>query len=241
MKIWTCESSPQSGSRNAWTRNKNVNGVNRLRNFGFFMRYQNDFLLRLVTMDETWLYHYDPETKQQSMEWRHSGWPRPKISKCKNLLENFSPRFFGIKTASCSLIIFKRAELSTQSIIHLCWCNWKIFLKEKRLGKVTKKVMFLHDLAPAHWALALQTKLAYLDFYFLWSPTLFSVSGPVGLQPVPRIEKKIKSSPFSSDAEVIAAADVWLNGHFSDFCLSGLQKLEQRAKKCIELRGEYVE
>jgi len=24
-------------------------------------------------MDETWLYHYDPETKQQSMEWRHSG------------------------------------------------------------------------------------------------------------------------------------------------------------------------
>jgi len=31
-----------------------------------------------VTMDETWLYHYDPETKQQSMEWWHSGSPRPK-------------------------------------------------------------------------------------------------------------------------------------------------------------------
>jgi len=28
----------------------------------------NDFLSRLVTMDETWLYHYDPETKQQSVE-----------------------------------------------------------------------------------------------------------------------------------------------------------------------------
>jgi len=28
-------------------------------------------------MDETWLYHYNPETKQQSMEWRHSGSPRP--------------------------------------------------------------------------------------------------------------------------------------------------------------------
>jgi hypothetical protein len=33
---------------------------------------------RLVTMDETWLYHYDPETKQQSLEWRHSPSPRPK-------------------------------------------------------------------------------------------------------------------------------------------------------------------
>jgi len=29
-------------------------------------------------MGENWLYHYDPETKQQSMEWRYSGTPRPK-------------------------------------------------------------------------------------------------------------------------------------------------------------------
>jgi hypothetical protein len=27
-------------------------------------------------MNETWLYHYDPETKQQSVEWGHSGSPR---------------------------------------------------------------------------------------------------------------------------------------------------------------------
>jgi len=44
----------------------------------FFRRDPNDFLSRLVTMDETWLCHYDPETKQQSIEWRHSGSPRPK-------------------------------------------------------------------------------------------------------------------------------------------------------------------
>ena len=47
-------------------------------------------------MDETWLYHYDLETKQQSMEWRHSGSPRPpKNSECKNPLEKLSPRFLG--------------------------------------------------------------------------------------------------------------------------------------------------
>jgi len=44
----------------------------------FFRRDPNDFLYQLVTIDETWLYHYDPETKQQSMEWRHSGSHRPK-------------------------------------------------------------------------------------------------------------------------------------------------------------------
>ena len=32
-----------------------------------------------------------------------------------------------------------------------------------------------------------------------------------------------------------------MDGQLSEFFLSGLQKLEQRAKKCIELRGECVE
>jgi hypothetical protein len=58
---------------------KNINGANRLSNFwNFFGHKPNDFLSQLVTVDETWLYHYDPETKQQSMEWQHSSSPRPK-------------------------------------------------------------------------------------------------------------------------------------------------------------------
>jgi len=37
-------------------------------------------------------------------------------------------------------------------------------LKEKRRGKVTKVVSFLHDNDPVHRALATQKKLAYLAF-----------------------------------------------------------------------------
>jgi len=46
----------------------------------------------------------------------------------------------------------------------------KDILKEKRRGKVTKVVLFLHDTAPAHRALATQKKLAYLGFQFLDHP-----------------------------------------------------------------------
>jgi len=34
----------------------------------FFRCDPNDLLSRLVNMNETWLYHYDPEKKQQTME-----------------------------------------------------------------------------------------------------------------------------------------------------------------------------
>jgi len=41
----------------------------------------------------------------------------------------------------------------------------KDILKEKRRGKVTKAVLFLHDNAPAYRALATQKKLTYLGFH----------------------------------------------------------------------------
>ena len=75
-----------------------------------------------------------------------------------------------------------------------------------------------------------------------WLPTLFSGSGLSGsdYHLFPELKKQFKGRHFSSDA-VIAAAETWLDGQPSDFFLSGLQKLEQQAKKCIDLRGEYVE
>ena len=60
------------------------------------------------------------------------------------------------------------------------------------------------------------------------------------ISPWPGLKKKLKGRHFSSDAEVIAAAETLLDGKPSEFCLCGLQKVEQWAKECTELRGEYL-
>jgi hypothetical protein len=57
----------------------------------------------------------------------------------------------------------------------------------------------------------------------------------------PVLKKQLKVRHFLSDMEVTAAAETWLDGQHSEFFLSGLQRLEQWAKKYIELRREYVE
>ena len=112
---------------------------------------------------------------------------------------------------------------------------------EKRLGKVTKGALFLHDSTPAYRTLATQKKLAYLGFqrpdHIPYSPDL----APSDYHLFPGLKKQLKGHHFSSDAEVIAAAETWLDGQPSEFFLSGLQKLEQWDKKCIDLRGDYVE
>jgi len=117
----------------------------------------------------------------------------------------------------------------------------KDILKEKRHGKVTKVVLFMHDNAPAHRALATQKKLAYLGFQCLdHSPYSLDLA-LLDYHLFPRLKKQLKGCHFSSDMEVIAAAETWLDGQPSEFFLSDLQRLQQWAKKCIELRGEYVE
>ena len=113
-------------------------------------------------------------------------------------------------------------------------------LKEKRHGKVTKVVLFLQDNAPAHRALATQKKLAYLGFQCLDHPPYSPDLAPSDYNLFPGPKKQMKGRNFSSDAEVIAVAETWLDGK-PEFFLSFLQKLEQQAKKCTELRGEYVE
>ncbi|XP_014288449.1 protein GVQW3-like [Halyomorpha halys] len=46
-----------------------------------FQRNQQYFLRRFVTSDETWIYYYTPETKQQSKQSKHAESPPPKKAK----------------------------------------------------------------------------------------------------------------------------------------------------------------
>ena len=41
-------------------------------------RSKDDFLLRLVTVDETWVHNYEPENESQSRQWVGPRSPRPK-------------------------------------------------------------------------------------------------------------------------------------------------------------------
>ena len=60
-------------------------------------RYEDDpddFIDRVVTQDETWVHHFDPESKMQSMQWKHPISPPPKKFKS----------FFGRECDDLSLL-----------------------------------------------------------------------------------------------------------------------------------------
>ena len=98
-------------------------------------------------------------------------------------------------------------------------------LKEKRHGKVTKGVLFLHDNALAQWAFATQKKLVYLSFQCLDHPPYSPDLAPSDYHLFPGLKKQLKGRHFSSDTEVTAAAETWLDRQPSELFFEWLAKV----------------
>jgi len=163
----------------------------------FLRRDPNDFLSQLVTMDETWLYHYDPETKQQSMEWRNSGSHRPKNIRVQKYAEKVLASIFWDQDGILLIDYLPKGHTINAEYYSSLLVQLKGILKEKRRGKFTKGVLFSHDNAPAHRALATRKKLAYMRFQCLdhlpYSPDLAPSDYHLLF---PRLKETIERSPF---------------------------------------------
>jgi len=71
-------------------------------------------------MDETWLYHCDPETKQLSLEWWHSGSPRPK----KFWVQKSAGKVVTLNFwEQNGILIDYLPKGQTINAEYLCWCS----------------------------------------------------------------------------------------------------------------------
>ena len=133
--------------------------------------------------------------------------PAPNNSACKNLLEKFSPRFFWDQ----------RTKLSVRSITHLWWCNWRIFWRKNAAG-ISPSGSYSCTTTPR-----LTGHLQPRRNWPTWTSNIL-ITQPI-LRNWPRRtttcsldwKKQLKVSNFSSEAEVIAATETWLDGKPSEF------------------------
>jgi len=117
----------------------------------------------------------------------------------------------------------------------------KDILKEKRRGKVTKGGLFSLDNNPAHRLLATPKKLVYLGFQILDHPLYSPELAPSDYHLFRGLKKQLKGRHFSSTRRSLLPRRPGWTDILLNFFFGGLQLLQQRAKKCIELRGDYVE
>lgn len=111
---------------------------------------KEEILNRIVTGDETWVHHYEPESKQESMQWQKKGGAPPKKFKVSQSAGKIMATVFW-DSEGILLIDYKEKGLNiTGGYYATLLVKLKDAIKEKRRGKWTRGVLLLHDNAPVH-------------------------------------------------------------------------------------------
>jgi len=159
------------------------------------------------------------------MEWRHSCSPRPKKFRVQKSAEKFLTSIFWNQDDMLLIYYLPKGQTINVEYYSFLLVQLKNVLKEKRCGKFTKLVLFLHNTAPSHRALATEKKLVYMGFQCLDHPPYSPDLAPSDYHLFSGLKKHLKGRHFSSEAEVIAASGSWLDGQLPEFFLSGFEKI----------------
>jgi len=120
-----------------------------------FKRNPKEFLQRFVTVDETWIHHYTPETKEQSKQWTKSGESAPKKAKT---VPSAGKRMTTIFWNSRGIIFtnyLEKGRIITGQYYADLLDRFDTKLKKKRPHLAKKKVLFYYNNAPASSAIAI--------------------------------------------------------------------------------------
>jgi len=122
-------------------------------------------LSQIVTGDETWIHHWNPDTKQESMQWKHANSPPPrKFRTLPSAGKIMATIFWDCKGVLLVdylqwKTIIMCGTYYTEVLRNLCQA-----VKEKQRGMLTRGPLLLDHNAPAHMCYVAQAVVKDIGF-----------------------------------------------------------------------------
>ena len=200
------------------------------------------FLDRIITGDKSWVHHYEPESKRQSMEWKHPQSPCNKKFKIQPsagkemltvfwdsqgpVLEHYQERGTTINSAWHSEMLTERLK---PAIWSKCW------------GLLLKCVVLLHNNARPHTAAYTPEMLQKFKFEVMAHPPYSPYLVPFDYHLFGTLKEALRGRRFTLAQEVKEAVHAWFAAQPKTIFSEGIRKLVQWWTKCVEKQGDYVE
>ena len=153
----------------------------------------------IVTGDETYIYQYDPETKQQSSVWLFPGQPAPqKFKRSRSTTKQMIAVFFSKSGHVVTVPLQERKTVNAEWYINTClpkvleaWC-----VKHPRAS--TRRLLLHHDNASAHTAAATLDYLQENGVQLVTHPPYSPDLAPCDFFLFPAVKKELKGKPFET-------------------------------------------
>lgn len=206
------------------------------------LRTDPDFFSKVITGDESWCYGYDPETKQQSSQWKTSLSPRPKKARqVKSNIKTMLICFFDVRGVVHSEFV-PPGQTVNQAFYLEVLKRLRNSVRQKRPDLwQTRDWFFHHDNAPAHAAISVRQFLAKNNMTPLphapYSPDL----APCDFFLFPRMKRDMKGQRFDDVEAVKKKTRQELSAITTDEFEKCFQEWNRRLDKCIKCNGEYFE
>lgn len=206
------------------------------------LQYENEgeeFLYSIVTADETWVHHYEPETKRQSMEYHHKDSPAKKKFKALPSVGKIMATVFWDAEGVIHVEFLEPGTTINSERYIRTLKNLK-----KRLTRVRKhkrNILLQHDNARPHTAHATVEAIHNLNFTVLPHPAYSPDLAPCDYHLFPKMKESLRGKRYDSNDDVMNTVRTWLRKQSVEFYCDGIQKLVHRWRKCVAVRGTYVE
>ena len=184
-------------------------------------RSKDYFLLRLVTVDETWVHYYEPENKAQSGQWVWPGLPRPKKFKTQPSVSKVMATVFWASKGVIMLGLLPKRSTITGVYYANLLDQLRTAIDEKRRGKLSKCVLLQQDNARVHTCKVAMDAVERNGYELIPHPTYPPDLASSDFFLFPNLKKDIRGRHFRSDEEVVTAVEEWVNGKDPDFFILG--------------------
>ena len=191
-------------------------------------------LNRIVTTDETWAFHYEPESKRQSLQQKHMTLPMKKKFKGQRTLHKVMLTVFWNIEGAITLDF--KSQGTTVNSANYCELLDKVKedIRNKRIDLQSKRVIFHQDNARPHTANRTLEKIDTLSWELLTHPPYGPDLAPSDFHLFGPLKNHMRGKHFTTDDDVIDAVSEWLRRQPRDFYAKGINDFVTRWQKCIE-------
>ncbi len=202
------------------------------------------FLERVVTVDESWIYHYDPATKQESSCYRGKNQPsKKKVRQAKSVGKVMLIAFFDHKGMIYQHYVphtDPRTTINKEYYIKVIK-QLREHLRKKR-PEIAKNFILHQDNATPHTAALTRAFFTKFKIEVLGHPPYSPDMAPCDFWLFPRLKAFLRGHHFQNDQEARnACASFFLKLSEEDYHGAITSKWVERWKKCISYDGHYFE
>lgn len=201
----------------------------------------NEEMNRIITVDESWMYHYDPELKQQSSQWKTAHSPPPKKAKMSRSAGKVMMIIFFDSEGFLYQHAVPQGRTVTADYYKSVLITMLRHFTKKRPQKNINEILLHHDNARPHLARTVVDFLNARGIATVPHPPYSPDLAPCDFWLFPELKIPLRGRKFTNNHEVIKAVEARCKELGKDGLAFVFKKWQRRWQKCIRAEGGYFE